>query len=213
MVYNTGVIRLVISTTLLGCLALTQAGPSVPQVAPVPYETPEAYEVYAAILPSEWSWKDAKAKRLVIRASTIHYNMCLEPDADSAKLIGSAITDYIQQNQHPWLLQPRLTIEKPYVLLSPEQIESTFRRSPEGWEAFTQMYPDSGGIIEFSAVGFNSNKTVAVVYSGHSCGASAVEEDSRFFKVRTGNGSHSRGREVNACGFLECSLSLPNIFS
>src|SRR5882757_8372008 len=50
MVYNTGVIRLVISTTLLGCLALTLAGPSVPQVAPVPYETPEAYEVYAAIL-------------------------------------------------------------------------------------------------------------------------------------------------------------------
>src|SRR5882762_7983818 len=95
MVYNTGVIGLVISTTLLGYLALTQAGPSVPQVAPVPYETPEAYEVYAAILPSEWSWTDAKAKRLVIRASTIHYNMCLEPDADSAKLIGIGLKAHI----------------------------------------------------------------------------------------------------------------------
>jgi hypothetical protein len=97
--------------------------------------------------------------------------MCLQPDANSAKLIGSAIMDYIQQNQHPWLLQQRLTIEKPYVLLSPDQIESIFRRSPGGWEAFTQMYPDSGGIIEFSAVGFNSDKTIAVVYSGHSCGS------------------------------------------
>jgi len=171
-VYNISVIRLVISTFLFVCLALLQAGPSTaPQVTSVPYETADAYEVYAAILPSEWSWKDAKAKRLVIRANTINYNMCLQPDANSAKLIGSAIMDYIQQNQHPWLLQQRLTIEKPYVLLSPDQIESIFRRSPGGWEAFTQMYPDSGGIIEFSAVGFNSDKTIAVVYSGHSCGS------------------------------------------
>jgi len=171
-VYNISVIRLVISTFLFVCLALPQAGPSTaPQVTSVPYETADAYEVYAAILPSEWSWKDAKAKRLVIRASTINYNMCLQPDANSAKLIASAIMDYIQQNQHPWLLQQRLTIEKPYVLLSLDQIESIFRRSPGGWEAFTQMYPDSGGIIQFSAVGFNSDKTIAVVYSGHSCGS------------------------------------------
>jgi len=145
--------------------------PIVPQVTPVPYETPEAYEVYAAILPSECR---GRTQSETTRHSRKHHPLryvALSPDADSAKLIGSAITDYIQQNQHPWLLQPRLTIEKPYVLLSPEQIESTFRRKSGRLGGFWAMYPDSGGIIELSAVGFNSNKTVAVVYSGHRCGS------------------------------------------
>jgi hypothetical protein len=39
-----------------------------------------------------------------------------------------------------------------------------------GWEGFYQRYPDSGGWIELSAVGFNVDKTVAVVYMGHHCG-------------------------------------------
>jgi hypothetical protein len=152
--------------------SLTHASQRIAPEAQTPiYDVVEAYEVYAAILPSEWSWKDAKAKRLVIRANTTNSNMCLQPDADSAKLIGAAIANYVQQNQHAWLLQSRLKIEKPYVLLSPEGIKSTFDRSPGGWEAFYQMYPDSGGIIDLSAVGFNADKTIPIVYSGHDCGS------------------------------------------
>jgi hypothetical protein len=45
------------------------------------------------------------------------------------------------------------------------------KRSPSGWQGFYQRYPDSGGIVELSAVGFNADKTVAVVYAGHNCGS------------------------------------------
>lgn len=38
------------------------------------------------------------------------------------------------------------------------------------WKTFYDRYPDSGGWIELSAVGFNTEKTVAVVYIGHNCG-------------------------------------------
>jgi hypothetical protein len=44
--------------------------------------------------------------------------------------------------------------------------------SPEpadGWDAFFGKYPDSRGYIELSAVGFNADKTLAVVYMGHHC--------------------------------------------
>ena len=38
------------------------------------------------------------------------------------------------------------------------------------WNEYYRQYPDSGGLLEFSAVGFNPDKTIAVVYMGHSCG-------------------------------------------
>jgi len=39
-----------------------------------------------------------------------------------------------------------------------------------GWEDFYKRYPNSGGWIELSAVGFNADKMAAVVYMGHYCG-------------------------------------------
>jgi hypothetical protein len=152
-------------------LAFPQANPpAASQAPPHDYDVPEAYEVYAAILPSEWSWKDAKAKWLVIKQATAKYEVCLAPDAASQQIIGSAIADYILQNQQPWLLQRKFHIEKPYTLLTANEEKAAFQSSPGGWEGFYQMYPDSGGVIELSAVGFNAEKTVAVVYSGHQCG-------------------------------------------
>jgi CubicO group peptidase (beta-lactamase class C family) len=162
--------RLILSTLL--ALASVQANSSTtPKDPPPGYDLPEAYEVYSAILPSEWSWKDAKAKWLVIRQATTAYEMCLSPDAASQQLIGPAIADYVQQNKQPWLLQRKFDIEKPYTLLSANEETAAFQSSPGGWQGFYQMYADSGGIIELSAVGLNADKTVAVVYSGHHCGS------------------------------------------
>ncbi len=143
-----------------------------PQTSPKleSYDVADAYEVYAAILPSEWPWKDAHAKWLVIRQTTTAYEMCVSPDAASAKVIGSAIADYIQQNRVPRALLRNFVIEKPYTLLSPAEERAAFQSSPGGWDGFYQMYADSGGLTELSAVGFNAEKTIAVVYAGHSCG-------------------------------------------
>jgi len=33
-----------------------------------------------------------------------------------------------------------------------------------------ERVPGSGGYVEMSAVGFNSDKTLALLYAGHSCG-------------------------------------------
>jgi hypothetical protein len=136
---------------------------------PVPYKDSDAYEIYSTILSSQWAVRVAKAKTLVIRAETsAKFEMCLRPDPESEKIIGGAISNYLEVNKKTWLIQKKFNIETPYKIVSSEAINAVFEKNK--WEEFYKQYPDSGGYIELSAVGFNADKTVAIVYSGHSCG-------------------------------------------
>jgi hypothetical protein len=136
---------------------------------PTPYEVADAYEVYATVLPSEWPLRDAHAKALVIQAETKGFEMCLRPDKEWEQKVGPAISDYVRMNAKPFLLQRRLNIKTPYQLVLADQLSSAIHAFD--WEGFYQQYPDSGGWLEVSAVGFNNDKTVAVVYMGHHCGS------------------------------------------
>lgn len=156
-----------IRSLLILALLLFQGVNSTTGKAP-PYEDQEAYEVYSAILPLEWPLRDAHAKRLIIQNETNGYEMCLRPEKEWQEKIGPAISDYVRANAKPSLLQPRIKVGVPYRLIIADELRSTIHTS--GWEGFYQRYPDSGGWMELSAVGFNVNKTVAVVYMGHHCG-------------------------------------------
>jgi hypothetical protein len=134
----------------------------------IPYEDQEAYEVYSAILPSEWPLRVAHAKTLIIQRDTKGFKMCLSPASEWQEKVGPAISDYVKSNAKPSALQRRINVEVTYQLISTEELQSTIQTV--GWDGFYQRYPDSGGWIELSAVGFNANKTVAVVYMGHHCG-------------------------------------------
>jgi hypothetical protein len=134
-----------------------------------PYDDADAYEVYSAILPSEWRQRGAKPKTLVILNDTRNYKMCLVPEKESAELIGPAISDYVKQNEKPWLLQEqKFKLVTSPKMISSGELKSLIERSK--WAGFYRQYEDSDGYVELSAVGFNADKTVAVVYMGHSCG-------------------------------------------
>jgi hypothetical protein len=135
---------------------------------PAPYADADAYEVYSTILHSEWPLRAANAKTLVITNATNGYKMCLRPEQESEEIIGPAISDYVRLNEKSWLLQHKFSLEIPYKTLSSDESKAIFKEG--GWEGFYRQYPNSGGLIELSAVGFNADKTVAVVYMGHSCG-------------------------------------------
>jgi hypothetical protein len=136
---------------------------------PQPYEDTEAYQVYSAIIPPGWLVRIAKAKTLVIQAETDPgLRMCLEPDAESKKIIGTAIADYLKVNKKTWLIQKNIKLEMPYQIIDNEKVNSIFKNG--SWNNFNNQYPDAKGYITLSAVGFNSEKTVAVVYSGWGCG-------------------------------------------
>ncbi len=133
-----------------------------------PYEDLEAYEVYSTILPLEWPMRDARVKFLVIRTETKAYEMCLKPDKDWEEKVGPAIADYVGLNAKPLLLQRNIKLDIPYQLITDGELKSIVQRV--GWEGLYQQLEYSRGWMELSAVGFNKDKTVAVVYVGHHCG-------------------------------------------
>lgn len=137
---------------------------------PTPYEDVEAYQVYSAIIPSEWPLRVANAKQVVIHEATKGYEMCLRPEKEYEEIIGPAISEYVRLNQQSWMLHRDFLIERPYELISADELKATFEQGLPGWKKFYDQHPDSGGWIELSAVGFNADKTIAVVYMGHSCG-------------------------------------------
>jgi len=134
---------------------------------PKPYEDADAYEVYSAILPSVWPWRVENAKTLVIDSGTRAYEMCLRPDPESQQVIGQAISEYVRLNEKTWLLKQNFKIEKPYELITSDELNRM--TGFEEWKQFDKQHPNSGGWVELSAVGFNADKTVAVVYMGHHC--------------------------------------------
>ena len=147
------------------------------------YEVPEAYQVYSAMLPSERPLADGLAKSLLIQTETRGFQMCLRPDKEWEQKIGPAISDYVKVNAKPSLLNRQIDIKIPYQLIMAAQIDTN---SNAGWETFYQRYPDSGGWIELSAVGFNNDKTVAVVSMAHHCGALCAS--GRFHVLEKKNG-------------------------
>jgi hypothetical protein len=111
----------------------------------------------------------ARAKTLIIQNETKGFQMCLRPEKEWEEKVGPAISDYVRLNREPLLLQRKINVEVPYQLIMADELRSAMQTAD--WEGFYQRYPNSGGWIELSAVGFNATKTVAVVYMGHHCGS------------------------------------------
>ena len=114
-------------------------------------------------------WSVNNAKKLVIHNKASAFEMCIKTEGESKEILKDAISDYIELSKKGWLLQRRFKIEKPYELITSNELKSTFDRG--SWEKFNERYPNSGGYIELSTVGFNKDKTVAIVHMGHYCGS------------------------------------------
>src|SRR6266446_749595 len=128
--------------------------------AAISYEEPEAYKVYSAVVPKDSLWREAKT--LVIQIETRGNELCIQPDEEVERFIGSAIADYERVNQKKWALRSDIDIAKPYSLIHYDEIYNILKE-PNGWKTFFQHHPDTGGYIVLSAVGFNPDKTVAVI--------------------------------------------------
>jgi hypothetical protein len=136
-----------------------------------PYDIAEAYQIYSLLLPHEESYGFGKGT-LVIQEDTVSHTLetaCFDPN--SASRFKDALADYSYVQKRAWLLQRRFQVEKPYELVSSDTVNLLFKeRGADGWQDFYKRYPDSGGFIILSPVGFNKAKTLAVVYTGSSCG-------------------------------------------
>ena len=142
---------------LIPCAFLCQSESTTQKKKPALYDVAEAYEVYDAVLPSEWPWRYAHAKRLTIRSQTVPYTNCLRVEDNQDKDVRLAIANYLELNKEVWALERAFHIDLPYELTSKDDLA-------------TQQERNTGGLVEASAVGFNADKAVAIVYVGHHCG-------------------------------------------
>jgi hypothetical protein len=135
---------------------------------PKPYEDPEAYEVYSAILAAPQSGK-SNSDLAVMSQRTLPFENCYKPDDQWRELLAPVVEDYINVNQTRWdLVDNRISF--PHTLVSADQMNAIFSKGPnQGWKRFHRKYPHKA-LLYVSAVGFNANRTVAMVATESDCG-------------------------------------------
>jgi hypothetical protein len=170
---------------VIAALALLFPGAQEQQSSsPVIYDSADAYQIYSVLLPHEESWRIATGT-LVIQQETVPSEVqdgCFT--AEARKKFKDAIADYRVANGKRRLLQPRFEIEKPYLLVTEENIRALMPRYD--WQGFYNQYPGSGGVFTVSAVGFNKDRTLAVVYTRSQCGLICGESSAHLLEKTNG---------------------------
>jgi hypothetical protein len=169
--------RVVIVVGSLALLLVGSAGVArgIQEPMALAVDDPEAYVVYATLLPDEWTIRDAKAKRLVIQEETATNWECM-PSGDAMKTTWKPVLDaYRVANAQPHRILPNEPLGIPYDVVPAKTIALSFDKRvangvSDGWSGFYRKHPDSGGYLQMSAVAFDAAKMRAMVYIAHSCG-------------------------------------------
>ncbi|HYM26062.1 MAG TPA: hypothetical protein VEU08_22750 [Vicinamibacterales bacterium] len=171
-----------------------------------PLEDPDAYAVIASLLPSEWSVRDAHAKRLVFQQETETYRQCMPsgpPLETDWKLV---VESFWSENATTRLLRGDADLGIPYVVVPREEVRATLLEVPRvpndpasGWTGFYRHYPDSGGFMIASAVGFDAAKKRAMVYLSHTCGGLCGGGQHHLLEKVDGRWREARVEGLNNC--------------
>jgi hypothetical protein len=158
------------------------------------YTDPAALEVYKALIGTQ------RKKPLLIRSTTVEPLNC--------SVTGKEITDpkfreamnaFNDVNDQVWDLSRALGNRK---TISNGDLDETFRPGVmEGWKRFRQRHPDSPAYLGLSAVGFNKEHTVAVVYSEVRCGGKCGAGGLKYFH-RTPKGWQKVETHFPACDWI-----------
>lgn len=124
-----------------------------------PYEDSDAYQIYSLLLPREEAYGFAE-DILMIQENAVAPDItgaCVRPaDADRFR---AAIADYNRVREKTWRLQRRFQIPKIYITVGNGVIS-----------ALPDHPPSVVSYVRMSPVGFNRDKTQAVVFMESSCG-------------------------------------------
>ncbi len=142
----------------------------------------EEYAVYAAVISKLFAGNkvtfdtQSPVNLLVIKNRTVNDHPLMENLNDHWRYVAERLSPisqdtidaYKAQNKEPVQLEDAFKLPIGHVLVDEKELEQ-FRRG-RGWEEFYQKYPESGGFLSFSRVGFNPERSQALVYFEHWCG-------------------------------------------
>ena len=130
-------------------------------------QDPDAYAVYASVLPAIWSGESRDVLLLQRETDDLaHVRRCVTEDA--SRYIGpewqAVLTNFIEMSARTRLLEPRLPVNIPYRFIARAEILADAARlqqtAPATWERERLKF------AAVSAVGFNPTKDKAMVYVG-----------------------------------------------
>lgn len=146
-------------------------------------QSSEEYKVYNAVISEMFAGDkvsfdtEAAVKILLINESLTQNFDAGSENWDEVKhrlpnLSDETVNDYKSKLKSRHKLKSSFEAKLKYQMLSDKEILGFFDGElGEGWRKFYKAYPDSGGYISFSRVGFNDANTQALVYFQHSCGS------------------------------------------
>lgn len=146
------------------------------------YDEPEAYKVYSAVLPIDsWYWEGSGtililreipprewaggAPRDVLRRAGTTFAAEMEP----------VFKSFEEVNHATRLLSGVVDLHRPHRFIESAELNAAFEKGNgsdkrDAWQGFHQEFPGASGYVILSGVGFNSDKTLALVYVEHRCG-------------------------------------------
>ncbi len=154
--------------------AVALRGAATDDPAPAPYESKAAYEIYAAVLRLHQT-----DRPFVVSDTTVPIMQCLQKTGDGG--VDAAIEHYKAANEKRW----KLKAQDPFtsdLLRSREQIDALKTPDKDGGFAY-QVDP---AILYLSAVGFNSNGTIAFAEADYVCGGLCGHGSPHIFRKLKG---------------------------
>jgi hypothetical protein len=164
------------------------------------YKDAEAYSIYGILL-------EGKGTYFVIRAETESWSaatpekMGIKGDRTFYKIWGPVLNDYARQFREPKIITQNIPVKGSYELVTKQALAAVLKPSGN-WTAFYDVYPQSNGYYWFSAVGFDPQRTHAIVSMNHSCGPLCGRGEPHFFEKKNG-----KWQEVTAQADWEVWLS------
>ena len=159
--------------------------------------TDDIYAVYSAILNREY--KD-RFIFIADRTSPVYFGQTFGDNSISG-LSDETINDYDERNKTDEPLQNAFSKDLHYALLSNDEQKQTLTKT--GRENYLKKYPEavtefppSLGIITFSKIGFNGDRTQALVSVNDSCPALCGSGQFYFLRKQDGNWSIEGVKEL-----------------
>jgi hypothetical protein len=153
----------------------------------------DSYSIYSLLIPDESS-EVSSMKRYIIEQQTLTKGwqkptkVCIDIPPAEAQEYDSAISDFEQKNISSVSLEPRFTLEKPYLLLNESDVVGYRKKLWAGWgfgpKDVEPNHSFDGGsaLISLSRVGFSNQGNVALVYVQHFCASTCGGGSLHLFK-------------------------------
>jgi len=155
----------------------------------------EEYEIYSSVI--KQLYVQPNTKQVIIEERTFRYDFAVENDEPwreknkkkGVSMDESAADDYEAKNNSKWLLNKNsFKLPVKTNLITDDDLRSIFHGSwgDLEWINYYRRFPESRGFVMLSRIGFNTERTQALVYVGSRCGPGCG--DIHFLLLEKANG-------------------------